>query len=141
MIVGFTGTQQGMTEPQLAAFADLLARLRPETLRHGDCVGADAQAHRVALNMGIKIIIHPPIYWHKRAFCEGASELLPARDYLVRNHLIVQLSDCMIATPSGPEVLRSGTWATIRYARKMKRPLCIILPSGLARESKTFKDH
>ena len=44
---------------------------------------------------------------------------------------IVDESDTIIAFPaSAEEVIRSGTWATIRYARKTKTPLHIILPDG-----------
>jgi predicted Rossmann fold nucleotide-binding protein DprA/Smf involved in DNA uptake len=38
----------------------------------------------------------------------------------------------MIATPhSYVEIGRSGTWATVRYARKAGKPIYLILPDGL----------
>jgi hypothetical protein len=53
------------------------------------------------------------------------------KPYLVRNHDMVDQSEFLIGTPGEEqEVLRSGTWATIRYARKLKRPILIILPKG-----------
>jgi hypothetical protein len=37
----------------------------------------------------------------------------------------------VIAAPmSSAEILRSGTWATIRYARKAGKPVLIIWPNG-----------
>ena len=55
------------------------------------------------------------------------------KDYLERNHDIVDETDMLIATPGEEqEVQRSGTWATIRYARKQKRTILTIYPSGRA---------
>ena len=30
-------------------------------LNHGDCVGADALAHDFAIELGLKVIVHPPL--------------------------------------------------------------------------------
>ena len=55
----------------------------------------------------------------------------PAKPPLDRNHDIVERCDLLIATPhTVEEQLRSGTWATIRYARKVHRPHYIIRPCG-----------
>jgi len=32
----------------------------------------------------------------------------------------------MIAAPSGPETLRSGTWSTVRYARSKAKEVYIL---------------
>jgi predicted Rossmann fold nucleotide-binding protein DprA/Smf involved in DNA uptake len=50
--------------------------------------------------------------------------------YLERNHAIVNESDFLIAAPDGPETLRSGTWATVRYARKVGKRVLVIMPNG-----------
>lgn len=43
----------------------------------------------------------------------------------------------MIATPSSKEEeLRSGTWSTVRYARKLRRPVTLIYPDGSVVEEK-----
>jgi len=56
---------------------------------------------------------------------------MPEADYLARNHFIVAYSEELVAAPkSNKEELRSGTWATIRYARKRKRMVTIIYPDG-----------
>lgn len=49
----------------------------------------------------------------------------PAKPYLERNKDIANEGiDGLIAAPSGwVEELRSGTWATVRYARKLKRTI------------------
>ena len=50
---------------------------------------------------------------------------------LIRNRDIVRETAVLIATPEQTiEQLRSGTWATVRYARKMNRPTVLIFPDG-----------
>ena len=61
-----------------------------------------------------------------RAFCIGTIVKEP-QPYLQRNHNIVNECDMLVAFPStSNEVLRSGTWSTIRYAKKAKKPVEII---------------
>lgn len=137
MIIGFTGTTEGMTPQQKSWFNTYLAFFKCHELHHGDAIGADAEAHESALDIAAKIVIHPPNYAAKRAFCDKKTfegmiiEVLPEKWYIDRNHDIVDSCDTMIATPSGySEELRSGTWATIRYSKKCKKPLLIIFPDG-----------
>lgn len=117
MIVGFTGTRRGMTHQQEIVVRRILTAIQPSEFHHGDCVGADSQAHGIARELRIGIFIHPPVDKHLRAFCRDAT-MFPELPYLERNRLIVDLSEMIIATPrsSKPE-RRSGTWATIRYAK------------------------
>jgi hypothetical protein len=128
--LGFTGTRRGMSAFQLEALRHFLIGFRTtggiaQEFHHGDCTGADAEAHDIARELGIPIHIHPPTDTRLRARC--ALKSLPAYDivtynpksYLERNHDIVDACDWLIAAPGGDkEVLRSGTWATIRYAMK-----------------------
>jgi hypothetical protein len=126
--IGFTGTQRGMTEIQAETISNYFGD--GVEFHHGDCTGADEQAHRLAKAAGCLIIIHPPINPNKRAFCI-ADNILPQKDYLDRNHDIVDATELLLATPGEQEEqLRSGTWATIRYARKWKKPTIIIYPNG-----------
>lgn len=129
--VGFTGTQTGMTSEQIQQVDYLLEdSLTTTTAHHGDCIGADDQFHRLAKMSGLKTHGHPPLNPSKRAFCEFDS-IEEEKDYIPRNHDIVDAVDWMIACPANyEEELRSGTWATIRYARKMKRPGHIVWPDG-----------
>lgn len=133
--VGFTGTQQGMTEDQRLMLTSELFEADSAsgavTFHHGDCVGADSQAHAIAVTMGLGIVIHPPKNDTKRAYCrQGNSVVLPPKEYLERNHDIVDMSKVLIACPRGPETLRSGTWATVRYARITGIHTVIIYPDG-----------
>ena len=133
--VGFTGTQQGMTAFQIKAVTRLLRELHTPfdygEFHHGDCVGADVQANDIAANHNFTIIIHPPTNTVKQAYTSDAEKTMPRKDYLVRNHDIVDASDVLIATPKeNTEQLRSGTWATVRYARKCGKPVYIVLPDG-----------
>lgn len=63
VIVGFTGTRKGMTNAQKNTLRHVLNRVCPSMFRHGDCVGADEEAHGVvrSLDPDVKIIIHPPL--------------------------------------------------------------------------------
>lgn len=128
--IGFTGTQVGMSDHQRAKVKTALLmwlELDYVTFHHGDCIGADAQAHDIAVEVGCSIVIHPPSNPNKRAWKPGF--LLPAKPYLERNHDIVDMSRSLIATPKGEqEELRSGTWATVRYARRKHCSVEMIYP-------------
>lgn len=135
MIIGFTGTQHGMTQPQQAGVHGILisymAMFRGTLFCHGDCLGADAQAHHIAMNLGWAVIIFPPKNESKRAFCEGAVKVHEPDEYLARNRAIVNSCDVLIATPGErEEQLRSGTWSTVRYAASHKRNSLIVYPEG-----------
>lgn len=55
---------------------------------------------------------------------------------LVRNHTMVDLASVVIAAPSSlEEQQRSGTWATIRYARKQKKEVILLNPEPTELES------
>lgn len=130
--VGFTGTRRGQTSEQRATLRPLLVYLFKKyssVLRHGDCVDSDAHAHRIARKLGAFIDVHPPSDPKYRAWCRG-DKVRPERPYIERNHIIVNTTRVLVATPEGPEQLRSGTWATIRYGMQLGRPVFIIWPDG-----------
>lgn len=126
-----TGTQRGLTLKQHDAAVDLLSALKPEFFCHGDCIGADLQVATIARSIGeITIVGFPPDKDHKRAFFDSDITRSPA-PYLERNHAIVDEADLMICFPKGfNEELRSGTWATIRYAKKTETNMVVIFPDG-----------
>lgn len=129
--IGFTGTQVGMTAAQRNTFKNLLSALRPSILHHGDCIGADAQAHVLAKSVKTAIVIHPPSDNSKRAYCKGAVATREPKPYLKRNADIVTESEALIAAPKEfDEQLRSGTWATIREAKRQQKVATIIYPDG-----------
>jgi hypothetical protein len=129
--IGFTGTQKGMTEAQKKTLRGLLDGGAGE-LHHGDCIGADAEAHDIADECGYAIILHPPTNYSKRAWCEAPKHMMrPEKPYLDRNRDIVRETASLIAAPAEPEEqLRSGTWSTVRFARKAGKPVFVILPDG-----------
>jgi len=136
--IGFTSTQAGMTYRQYNGFCDLMKMLSCLTneYHHGDCIGADEQFHHWVIlydNRPITIVIHPPSNPYKRAFCEftGSIETRPEKSYLERNKDIVTEINLLVATPNTyVEVLRSGTWSTIREARRQNKPVYIVFPDG-----------
>lgn len=130
MNLGFTGTQKGLTEVQMKRLSEYVQRFNPEHGIHGDCIGADAQFSALCDSLGITVQVHPPADDSKRAFCK-ATITYPVKPYLIRNHDIVDACDKLIACPKGlTEELRSGTWATIRYAVAQKKPVIVIYPTG-----------
>lgn len=130
MILGFTGTRKGMTEKQKATFALLLQRAEASLFIHGDCLGADADAHAIAFPV-VPVKIRPCTLSNQRAYCKGAVKIELARPPLERNIAIVNESAVLLACPSGfEEELRSGTWATLRYAKRSGKPVVIIWPDG-----------
>ena len=125
--IGFTGTEQGMTELQKVSLSNYLKEYKGD-FHHGDCIGADEEAHQIAMELGYKIVIHPPINSKKRAFCREGN-ILPKKEYLIRNRDIVYSSDILIATPKERnEIMRSGVWSTIRFARMIGNKVKIIYP-------------
>lgn len=128
--LGVTGARNGISDAAIATFNSWLPTVTIVEMHHGDCVGADATLHHVFSAIKIPTIIHPPKNDKDRAFCEGTI-VLPVRDYSVRNRNIVNSTTCLIAFPSTMnEILRSGTWSTIRYARSLGRPIIIFYPDG-----------
>lgn len=129
--IGFTGTQKGMTSAQRTSVSKILSTFqRISEASHGDCIGADEEFHQLCLGK-IPLVIHPPLNEWKRAFCKGGKKRKKSKPYLERNHNIVDASTVLIATPKEiKEQLRSGTWATIRYARKRGKQIFIVFPNG-----------
>lgn len=132
MNVGFTGTQRGMTDAQKKSVRETLVYLGGGEFHHGDCIGADSDAHNIADECGYGIILHPPSNPYKRAWREVPRHMMrPELPYITRNHNIVNATEWLIATPGEPdEQLRSGTWSTVRYAKRMRRKIALVLPDG-----------
>jgi len=137
-IVGFTGTRGWPTDFQQKRLFEFLLHFYNEGSRefhHGDCEGSDQVAHALALRAGYtRIHIHPPNDPKYRAFCHKLEApphtyvVSPPKQYLLRNKDIVLAAGVMLSTPGGKEMLRSGTWSTIRFARQQNKPTWIIYP-------------
>lgn len=127
-VLGMTGTREGMTGAQRRRFAVILGEAT--VLHHGDCVGADADAHDLARAHGCYIVVHPPADDRLRAYCAG-DEVRTAKPYFARNRDIVDECDLLVATPKETKVhQRGGTWYTVGYAMSVGRRHVVIWPDG-----------
>jgi hypothetical protein len=133
--VGFTGTNRGMSEDQKTQVEELLKKLFSEgftDFHHGLCVGADQQAAEIAKRLGYRVIAHPglardPSNLLYRSDFTGNDETREAKPFVKRDHDIVDETDRMIAAPlTKQEQVRSGTWSTVRYARRQKKEIALI---------------
>lgn len=129
--VGFTGTKIGMRDEQITTLTRLLIDLSGKRFHHGDCQGADVQAAHVAKGLGYYIVCHPPINPRHRGWFEHNDDIHIPYDYIVRDRHIVNVSQILIAAPhTSYEIVRSGTWTTVRYAREKGRTIYVIEPNG-----------
>jgi hypothetical protein len=129
--IGFTGNQDGQTSAQKQSVHDLLLKHQGTHFHHGDCIGSDEQAHAIALALNYAVIIHPPVDPRKRAYCKGATAVREEKPYLKRNSDILKECSIVIATPrSYKEVVRSGTWSTVRRAVDLKRKVLVVFRDG-----------
>ena len=128
--VGFTGTRHGMTARQRKALMFWIDQYHATEFHHGDCIGADAEAHDLFAGAGVELFIHPPVKNGHRAFKKGA-HYLKAKTHFARNRDIVDQADVVLAFPFEKENPgRGGTWYTIEYAKKKGKPLWIFFPNG-----------
>lgn len=133
--VGFTGTRSGMNPRQLDELTeylkDLLEDFPSVVFHHGGCVGADAQAHAIVKALGIPVMVHPASTVAKKwkANLEKPYFAYEPKPPLERNHDIVDLCDVLIAAPrTCDEEPRSGTWSTVRYARRTEVHIYYLFP-------------
>lgn len=137
MIVGTTGTSRGPTPAQHDTFKELVARLPISRFVHGGCVGWDTLAHYAVrrAHPKIPIEIFPSDLHGMQGTCVtipmGNCEIHVEMPPLDRNRLMTQWIYGLIAVPrTDEEQIRSGTWATIRYAREIGLPIYIIRRNG-----------
>jgi hypothetical protein len=138
--IGFTGTRKGINEIQKNEIKKYLKYYIENSCniiaRHGDCIGADTDFHNICIELSkdypnkINIYIHPPINKKYRAYNNLDNNynnifILPEKEYLERNKDIVNNSDILLAAPEDKNIesTRSGTWFTIRYAKKYNKKI------------------
>lgn len=144
MDIGFTGSRHGMQPMQIAKVQALFLiywtywpTLNDNTLHHGDCAGSDEQAFKLAKRIGFATAAYPASdvseIWHANTDSDLRFDAAPA---LKRNLRIVSQSNVLVAAVHGfnPSKMqeRSGTWATIRYAKKEGVPYWLVDPMGQA---------
>lgn len=138
VILGVTGNREGMTERQLeftTLFLNALTDHRYLSLHHGDCVGADEQAHDMFMrsarihHRSVAVVVHPPTKPDYRAWKTGDEVyVLPEADYLVRNRHIVDACDFLLVFPRPDGVYPSegGTGYTWKYAIRQHKPHLVV---------------
>lgn len=131
MILGFTGTRAGLTTLQRRALEQVVADAAPDVVVHGCCIGADAEFDTIAAALGILRHGRPSDMPGLTFRPAGKVVLHPAKRPLERNRDIVEACDELVACPGAVEVRRSGTWATVRLARRLRKLISIVLPSGV----------
>lgn len=142
MIIVFTGTRRGMTSSQKEEFEKAIKLHRPSLFVHGGCLGADDEADEIAASNRVDRAVYfsdvpkASVSTHELEarsvyYCAGLCTRPGARP-LDRNKEMVNLlgpQDILIACPRGrEEELRSGTWMTVRFARKSGKTVQVIFP-------------
>ena len=125
--IGFIGTQSDLSsdKERQVRLRNFLSGARTGytdyVFHHGDGIGMDSVAHGIASSLGYKIHIHPPNVDTKRAYCTQYNTIAYPKTYMDRNLDIAKTSHILIAMPKNPneEEIRSGTWSTVRRARKV----------------------
>lgn len=134
MIIGFTGSRNGMTDAQLRNVMHIVVALNMTEARHGDCRGSDSQFARFANDVlpAHKVIVHPPIKDIDRAFeIRPGNVVREPKTYLYRNRDIVDESEIVIGCPPSNDWLNhGGTFFSLRYSIKRKKPTIICWPNG-----------
>lgn len=136
MILGFTGTRRAVPVQQQETLASLLGRLSAESnrLHHGCCTSADRLCHKLG-RAHFCYDLWPSNAeqwsWANDNFDSSRDVIHKVHPPLFRNNAIVEIAAILIAVPAGPEVIRSGTWATVRASRKKKdQTRYIVWPDG-----------
>lgn len=130
-ILGFTGTRLGMTDPQRMETGNTLNIYRPHHGVHGGAPGADLDFHDICLKVGdVRCEVFPARDDLPLWVVETALEVWKVQPPLQRNTDIVNSCTLLLATPAGKEIVRSGTWATVRYARRQHKHIRLVYPDG-----------
>lgn len=148
MIVGFTGTRDGLTNIQLGWLYTTLETGKDggtiTEVHHGACVGADWAVHQAALGVDLKVHVWPPVNL-KYAAPECLRSRLevtihPNMPYLDRDRQIVSATYGLVALPKQDEqperLLWGGTWYTVDFAERMNKPVIICYPNGVVEQRK-----
>ena len=138
--LAFTGTRKGLTEPQRHALNTVCFALlgnSEDVAIHGGAEGADEHFDDVAWFFHTRTEIYPCnndryVFWFKKMARDSRGRVIHGIEKpLVRNRIMVDHADLLIACPYEPEEQpRGGTWATFRYALNRNKHITLILPDG-----------
>lgn len=143
--ISFTGTRRGCTGNQRRRLKrwvnKLVARFGAKNILwvHGACKGADYEFHMTVLRAGGLFIEVWPSFklsrverlkrFTKQHYPDVKLTIHRPQAPLDRNVLIVQKTFNLLACPKEErEATRSGTWSTVRLARKSTIPVRVIKP-------------
>lgn len=136
MRVGISGTRSNATQEQLHTLRTVLSMLSGNIeVHHGMCIGVDEAAHNIVRSEQPTAVIvgHPPTNSKHEAQLD-VDVLCDRKPYLERNDDIAHACDVLLAVPAqDEEQLRSGTWSTVRRARKYDKQCIIITRNGSTR--------
>lgn len=133
---GVTGSRHGATHRQLITLEFFLEHFREVydgdlIFHHGCCTGVDTESSLLAHKYGYHVVGHPPLKDTYLSLFYHADELREPKNYLDRDHDIVDESWKLFVLPKNDTVdLRSGTWATARYSVKRNKYPAVIWPNG-----------
>jgi hypothetical protein len=145
IVLAFTGTRRGLTPAQLAALRVVLAEIRfhNSVVHNGAAEGADEEMlDLLAEGLAGRPTVHLwPCNRERQqwafewalAFSKAlhpSARVHPTAPPLERNRRMVAAASVVVACPDGPERLRSGTWSTVRAARRRGREVVLVWPDG-----------
>lgn len=117
-VVAFSGSRHPLPAAQVAAVAREFVALGLTRLHHGVCRnGVGAGGDRT---------------WRGECDVMRGDVVHAEAGHLARNGVIAAAGEVLVAAPREEhgETLRSGTWWTVRAARRLGRPVAIVRPSG-----------
>lgn len=145
-----TGTLTGTTTPQFSSLDEFVAAVRVTDIFanseteacHGLAKGVDAEFHQICRKYHVSLRGHPGNILSKRAEISVSdfAVMFPVKNSIWRNHDMIDYAvtvkdRLLVACPKEDhEVIRSGTWATVRYARSCGIDIVYIWPSDGAVE-------
>jgi hypothetical protein len=114
MDIGFTGTRKGMSSSQTDQLYQVLSWFEGEDkFFHGDAEGSDKQAAKIAME--------------EYGMMARPIRIKKGETPLQRDDRLVKEIECLIAAPfQNKEIIRSGTWYTVRQARKKGIPIIFL---------------
>ena len=134
--VGFTGTRDKLEYSQVQRIEQFLNENLDdiEVCIHGGCLGADFIFHTMCKALKLKTEVYPghPKYNEKDVSMQAniiSTIRHEAKPFLWRNQDIVDGCDILIACPKDMSK-KGGTWYTIHYCQKRRKPVKLFLPMG-----------
>lgn len=137
MILSFTGTRRGMKPAQYERVFFAVKQTAWTRAVHGCCHGSDREFHDLTSSLAHDLFPsnEEQHQWALQNSFGGRNVIYPIMPPIERDKKMVDLGNTLIATPGGmQEIVHSGTWTTIRYARRIRRHTIICWPDGTVTE-------